>query len=259
MSDEAWRDRTVGIMVDTAVFDVDGTICFDGTSIAPPVVEALDLLRSTMRIVFASARPIRDLLPVLPAQFHDETLIGGNGAFTRHAGTTTVLGLDPVGQTTINTVIEQFNLAALIDGEWDYSYTGDPHHQIHRQLDTHRLARNVPRHEIATYSKVVLFTTQEEVISHLEGAGLSVSRHPGEGFIDIAPSGVTKHHALKAIGIHDGTYTGFGNDANDVLMLKRAGISYCVGDHPALRFADHHIARENVAEAIRELGLNPRG
>ncbi len=48
------------------VFDVDGTLCFDGITIDPALIHALKKLeRDGDTIIFASARPIRDLLPVV--------------------------------------------------------------------------------------------------------------------------------------------------------------------------------------------------
>lgn len=59
------------------VFDIDGTLCFNGKSIDPSIVDALlQLQNSGHELIFASARPIRDLLPVLPEVFHQHTLIG---------------------------------------------------------------------------------------------------------------------------------------------------------------------------------------
>jgi len=37
-------------------------------------------------VIFASARPIRDLLPVLDKRFHTYPMIGGNGAIVANQG-----------------------------------------------------------------------------------------------------------------------------------------------------------------------------
>jgi HAD superfamily hydrolase (TIGR01484 family) len=240
-------------MRQTVVFDVDGTICFDGRAIPPAIVEALKSLQRHHSLVFASARPIRDLLPVLPAEFHEETLIGGNGAFSRDRGDLKVLGIAHEDRLVLDSIIDEHGLKVLIDGDWDYAYTGDEAHKIFRQLDAGRLASNVPRERIAQYSKVVLFTSDPHVLHRLERTGLSLNVHPAEGIVDIAPSGVTKHHALVKLGIADGSYVAFGNDANDERMLRHAKTSYCVGAHPALAFADHHVTADTVHHAIRTL------
>lgn len=249
-------------MINTAVFDVDGTICFDGRTIELPVVDALRSLRTTMRLAFASARPIRDLLPVLPPEFHDEILIGGNGAFTRVDGRLDVLGFADADRRALDALIDRHRLRVLVDGDWDYCFTGDQAHKIFRQLDAGHLARNVVRETIDTYSKVVLFTDDPAVIDELSATSLAYTVHDDERIIDIAPSGITKHQALNRLGIADGRYLAFGNDANDMEMLRHAAVSYGVGQHPALDFVEHRIARVDVAEAIAGLvagaGVQPR-
>jgi Predicted hydrolases of the HAD superfamily len=62
------------------IFDVDGTLSFDGKTISPLINRAIkDLIDADNEVIFASARPIRDLLPMIPS-FTDHKLIGANGA-----------------------------------------------------------------------------------------------------------------------------------------------------------------------------------
>ncbi|WP_280954061.1 HAD hydrolase family protein [Lactococcus protaetiae] len=59
------------------VFDIDGTICFNGVKIADDILSALTALeKHGHQLVFASARPVRDMLPLL-ANFSENFLIGG--------------------------------------------------------------------------------------------------------------------------------------------------------------------------------------
>ncbi len=236
-----------------AIFDVDGTICFDGRVVGSEILEQIRLLRRSSRVVFASARPIRDLLPVLAEDLHDAPLIGGNGAFVREHHGLTVSTIDPRTRGMLDELIEQHNLSYLVDGDWDYSYNGTETHRIYRQLDAGRLARKIGRHEIAAYSKVVLFTDDPEIIAQVERLPLAVNVHPDESIVDLAPSGVTKLHALLRLGVEPGRFAAFGNDSNDVAMLREAGLSVCVGDHPELKFADLQITRAEVAATIASL------
>lgn len=241
-------------MNESAVFDVDGTLCFDGRTVSTDILEALRALRSVRPLIFASARPIRDLYPVLPEDLRKEALIGGNGAFVqRRGGGIDVVGFAPSERDLVDALIEATGCAYLIDGEWNYSYTGEADHRIYRQLDAGALASTVSRAELGTYSKVVLFTEDEAVRERLRSAGLTVTHHPAEGLIDIAPSGISKHAALVKLQLCGDGYTAFGNDANDVDLLRHADASFCVGQHELLSFADHHLEPDDVAPAI--LGL----
>ena len=104
------------------VFDLDGTICFKGQRISRKISNGLlELKRQGHRIIFASARPIRDLLPVLPEEFHDEYLIGGNGSLISHQSK--ILSSESFSDRLITKLIEwiqHYHLTYLIDGEWDY-------------------------------------------------------------------------------------------------------------------------------------------
>ena len=69
------------------IFDIDGTICFNGRTISPAIQDALDSLRQHgHQLGFASARPYRDILPLLDARFHDALIIGANGAMSHRQG-----------------------------------------------------------------------------------------------------------------------------------------------------------------------------
>ncbi|MBK0331446.1 HAD hydrolase family protein [Brachybacterium sp. MASK1Z-5] len=244
-----------GAVDEPVVLDVDGTLCFDGRTLAAGIVEALLRVRERRPLVFASARPVRDLLPVLPEELAGSALIGGNGAFVRRAqhADVEVIGFSVPARALLDGIIDARSLPALVDGPWDYSFTGDEQHRIFRQLDAGRLARNVPRSALPDYAKAVLFTEDPQVIQQLRGTGLTVSVHPDEHLIDVAPSGVTKHSALRRLGILDGSYTAVGNDVNDVELLRHARRGIRVGEHPALDFAHRTIDRESVAEALTSL------
>ena len=45
------------------------------------ILNSLERLRNSgHQVIFASARPIRDMLPVISKKFHNYTMIGGNGS-----------------------------------------------------------------------------------------------------------------------------------------------------------------------------------
>ncbi|WP_028392471.1 HAD hydrolase family protein [Bacillus cihuensis] len=69
------------------VFDLDGTICFKGQPVSDKLLSSLEkLVDQGHEVIFASARPIRDLLPILHERFHQYPMIGGNGAMVAIEG-----------------------------------------------------------------------------------------------------------------------------------------------------------------------------
>ena len=89
------------------IFDIDGTICFDGNHIDQSIKNRLMQLNDeNHKVIFASARPIRDLLPVIP-EFADYTLIGGNGSIISKNGQIEIIS--EINEHDIN-LIKQYGL-----------------------------------------------------------------------------------------------------------------------------------------------------
>ncbi|MEV6835808.1 HAD family hydrolase [Streptomyces sp. NPDC051133] len=220
----------------TTVFDVDGTLCFDGRSIDDRILAAVGACeRAGHRLVFASARPVRDLLPVLDGAFPAATLIGGNGSLVSVDGRVrarAAFGRDELAALLAE--VERYRAGYLADGPWDYAYTGPDGHPIRGRVDQGGLARRV---ELADLPAVVKFLVVDATdMAALAGAGralgMTVNHHLDEAVIDFAPGTTTKWEALTALGI--GEYNAFGNDINDVELLRHARHSVRVGAHPAL-------------------------
>ncbi|MFD2114320.1 HAD-IIB family hydrolase [Paenibacillus yanchengensis] len=231
----------------TFVFDLDGTICFKGKPLSKQMVDALNLLVDKGHdIIFASARPIRDLLPILPPQMHHFPMVGGNGAFvvteelhisTSHFDTTT-------GKDIIQ-LLKKYKAEYLVDSAWDYAYSGSEDHPIRKNLDPNQTAKNVPLEKLNEIVKVVILHSNdnEKLLHELNQLPIVTYLHGSEDIIDINPKDVSKWSGLQMIGIAPFDFIAFGNDANDIPMFKQAKRSICVGNHPELI----HVSSEQVA------------
>ncbi|MFF2888359.1 HAD-IIB family hydrolase [Paenibacillus sp. NPDC057967] len=228
------------------VFDLDGTICFSGKPLSPAMVQALASLEGQgFELIFASARPIRDLLPILPVHMHHYPMIGGNGAFVASEGR--ILATSPFDQVTLGRLIRlivKYEAEYLMDGEWDYAYTGDDTHPIRRNLDPDRKARNLPYEQLNAIVKMVVLRSLDsrQLLGELHKLPVVTYMHGSEDIIDISPRGTSKWKGLQALGVRPQEFIAFGNDANDIPMFQQADHSICVGDHPELK----RIATEQV-------------
>ena len=236
----------------TIVSDFDGTLCFDGRTVRDEIVEALVSVHREHRLVIASARPPRDLLPVLPEALQDVTVIGGNGAFVRPAGAG-IDGIETVHfeaevRASIAALVEEFDLTSLVDGEWDYAYTGDGTDEVIAKVHTAGSARNVVAAELAVWTKALLFTDDPIVVERLRRLPVVVNAHGTEAVVDVAPTGITKAAAVARLGIDD--FVAFGNDQNDRSLFAAARHSVCVGEHPVGELASERVAPDGVAEAL---------
>ena len=233
------------------VFDIDGTLCFDGKTIDTSIVTALyTLVHDGHDITFASARPIRDLVPVLPESFRNGRLVGGNGCFTQQDGIITANIFTPALLTELQNIIRKHNLTYLADGEWDYAYTGNIEHPIYKNIDQ-TSAKNVPLSSLQKVCKLVLFSPNEDVLATLNTLPVNITTYKTENAIDISPLGINKVHGLHQLGIYD--FIAFGNDSNDQCLFEHALFSVCVGEHDVKQYASKVITRDNVGEVICEV------
>ncbi len=234
------------------VFDLDGTTIFKGKKMTSEITQAIELLSEKHQVIFASARPIRDMLPVLPEVFHNFDLIGGNGAFTKEGETIQTSSFTDQQIAFMLDLIETRQLNYMMDSQWDYSFKGDNKHPLFLGVDPHNLANNIHPRELETIVKVVLFTTDKTVISELEEQAISVHFHGSEELIDLSPTGISKWTAFKQLGI-EGNLVMFGNDTNDLPMFENANQKFVVGN--LLREVDQatYVSEEDVARTILEL------
>ena len=230
------------------VFDIDGTICFDGKTIDQSIVDALHkLLEDGHTITFASARPIRDLVPVVPKQFKAGKLIGGNGCFISNNGQITANSFTPELMNNLHTMIKIHQLTFLADGEWDYSFTGNENHPIYKNINQDS-AINIEISKLRKVCKLVLFNPTDSVIKELRSLPVSVTAYKNENAIDISPLGINKVSGLKQLSIND--FIAFGNDSNDQCLFESARFSVCVGQNDVQKYASMTVEKEDVAQTI---------
>lgn len=221
------------------VFDLDGTICFKGKRVTDKISDALlQLTADGHEVIFASARPIRDMLPVLREDFHKYTMIGGNGSLLSIQGKVVKsYPFSAVEMKEILQLIEEFDASYLIDGDWDYAYTGTDHHPILQNLDPAKLAKLVTVDDLPSIVKILILTSrnQERFAEKLTSLDVHVHIHGNENVLDISPQGVHKWSALEALGVEANGFIAFGNDANDVTMFEHAKHSVMIGSHEKLK------------------------
>jgi hypothetical protein len=227
------------------IFDLDSTIVFGGQPISDGIRGALlELTACGHEILFASARPVRDMLPVIPESLHHCTMIGGNGTLIGKDGQVAAPRLFPDELLKeLFRLIEARRTPYLLDGVWDYVYTGPDDHPILRNLDIARLARNVSLNELDPVVKVLLLPDAPddadlwmEVLSRYD---VSIIRHHSELIIDICPGGISKWSALQFLGVEERSFVAFGNDANDQAMLQHARYAVRVGEYEPLAACAH--------------------
>ncbi|MGO5864836.1 HAD hydrolase family protein [Staphylococcus aureus] len=174
------------------VFDIDGTLCFNGKSIDPSIIDSLlQLQHAGHELIFASARPIRDLLPVLPEVFHQHTLIGANLDPHKLASCINVANIDtPIKIILLN--IDPAQITTILDELNKYHQELEMiHHSNEYNIDI--TAQNINKYTALQYIfdadvKYIAFGNDHNDIVMLQ--------HASSGYI-IGPSEAYTHAILK--------------------------------------------------------------
>lgn len=246
------------------VFDLDGTICFKGQPVSDVLLKTFEeLVGQGHEVIFASARPIRDLLPVLHERFHHYPMIGGNGSMVATGGNiVSTVGFNQEVLPVLLELLAKYNVSYLIDGDWDYAYTGSEDHPIRLNLDPHKLAKRVALQELESIVKILMLTSDRmaEVEEKLKTLDVVVHVHGQENVLDISPTGIHKWSGLQQLGVKEGEFVAFGNDANDISMFQHALHSVMIGDHPQLApYSSEQLLLDGniehaISDRLKELG-----
>jgi Cof subfamily protein (haloacid dehalogenase superfamily) len=235
------------------VFDLDGTICFEGKPVTESILNSIEqLTEKGHEVIFASARPIRDILPILHKRFHGYKMVGGNGSLLCMNGDIKQNAeFDDITLEKIKHLMEEYHATYLIDGDWDYSYTGPADHPILTNFDPQKLAVNKPIGKLEHVVKIAILTSFNMMALRrkLDKLDVIIHTHHQEGILDISPCGIHKWSALQQLGVQKGKYIAFGNDANDITMFENAQHSVMIGKHPLLsHYADENIENDSLRE-----------
>ncbi|MCG1058210.1 HAD family hydrolase [Staphylococcus epidermidis] len=247
------------------VFDVDGTICFNGQYIDELLIKKIKEISKKYDVIFASARPIRDLIPVVK-DFKNEILIGGNGSIVSKESRVEVIKRIPIFEySIIKELIKKYKLNYIIDGAFDYSSNVNTNNKIYRQLDPDNLANKVEMKEIKEPIKIILIDIPDNIFVIIKKFfsksqyDISVNYHHNENNIDITAKGINKLSTLKRI-IGDESFIAYGNDVNDFEVLKNAYKGFYVSDKDVnLPFNITEIVNCNSSSIIKSLKKHIKG
>lgn len=237
------------------VFDLDGTICYDGRTIDTNLTTLMnEKINQSVehQLVFASARPVRDILPVLPESLHQCFLIGGNGTMMYHQKEAKWLNpLDAADVSFIFDYIAINQLDYMIDEDWNYSFKGTTLEELRRKVDVLQTAVNLPIDQVTKPLKILVSNYQSEakVIHDFTHLTVDCIPYPKENCLDLTRRGVNKASALARILLKQ-DYIAFGNDRNDLEMLQGAKHSVCVGDNQLIQEVSHQKVAEDPEQIM---------
>lgn len=240
------------------VFDIDGTISKGGLKVEAELCQSLARLQQQHQLIFASARPVRDMLPMLSDELHTATFIGCNGGMAYQAGEIkTSHTLNPAFVKQVLQHLTALDIPYVLDGEWSFSFSSRTHpfHEYIRSLSSEEISEQALMKEGVTKILMLSDAHKASVLALVEAENVSVHIHRSDGFYDITPQGNNKHRALSEL-IGSEKYTAFGNDQNDFIMLKHAEVAVFIGEEKDFPHATHYIEMEAIPELLMQLESN---
>lgn len=201
------------------LFDLDGTVVFKGKSIDKRIVRALKKLEDEgNQVIFASARPIRDMLPLTQESFPHNFLIGGNGSIVQNKDKRIIVQQIPATVfTELKELISKHDLDYLVDSEWDYALKNrdDALAKINSKIDALKLANNVELSSIRESIKCIFLNIPidlyEKLYEAVSSMKLSVIKHEEGLSIDLTGENINKYTTFRKFFPED-EYIAFGND-----------------------------------------------
>ncbi|WP_162011533.1 HAD hydrolase family protein [Streptococcus sp. S784/96/1] len=244
------------------VFDLDGTLSFDGETIADELKSALGMAaQHGHQIIFASARSYRDCIGVLGQELAQELVIGLNGGLAYKEGELIYhRQLDKVAYQEVLSWCHRYNLPFFVDDDFNYASQEMERIPFARYVDPLELATRVSVEELSHPIKVVIEMSRhedlvEDMCRDLETLEcLDISYHEEEKCLYINPYETTKVTAVTDLIGKD--FIAFGNDKNDMALFKASLYGVQVGYYsPLMTYADVILPADSsaIAQKLKEL------
>ena len=244
------------------VFDLDGTLCFDGMTMSKELQEVLlTAPKYGHEIIFATARSYRDCLSILEGELRKLTVVGLNGGEVfQDECLVSQYTIPSHALRTIVSYCDTYNLPYFIDDTFNYAIQNPDQIPFLSNVDPLNKARILPVQELNKPIKAVIPLAEhedirEDLIFNLNKLEcLDLTYHDIERCLYINLKGVTK--ASTVLNHFGRDFVAFGNDQNDISLFKHAIYGVQVGDYPYLKdFADEVIPAINtvIAKKIKQL------
>lgn len=262
--------------IDVAVFDVDGTLSRDDSSVSDRTIDALRALADTgIEIVLASGRMAPALRKLFGRMDRNGYVIACNGAITVHTDHDTIIGLSPFSDEYFEKIVEfgrENDLQSVIFGtDFFFTETDGVARQI-LQGPNEGLTPTLVKFEdldSGNRLKVMYYIDPEDTTGKVE--------HLRENFPDTVKTlpefyELTNHDVSKWTGLTPvlsdlGTTPertlGIGDSENDMSWLPNVGISVAMGNaYPHVKDACDYQIGQNEDDAVADfltLWANHRG
>jgi Cof subfamily protein (haloacid dehalogenase superfamily) len=216
------------------ITDLDETLLYSDKSISDYTISVLEKCRAKgIKIVFATARSIKAASEMLK-RFKPDIFIGYGGALVL-AGENVIYRFDipaDISSKLINDCLKEPDIKHILATNEVVSYTNqiDPNNKIF----SHYQEFDFSSDDSIRYLKISIISSNDDLVRKIASdyPMLDFLRYKGEDFYRFANPNAVKWNAIKAVSdfynISTDAFVAFGDDKNDLEMIKNCGIGVAV-------------------------------
>lgn len=246
------------VKIETCIFDIDGTISFDNSPVNDRLTEHLLKLANKKHVIFATARPLRDVLQVLPKSLQNQTILCTNGSLLYKGGS--LLNNINISSETVkklSSLFDETNTPHILDTCKGANLSKDQHKFFKYTKSTADcpFISKAEALEIGINKIQVFNNSLIAVINNMKTIkGITIHPYQDVDFFDISPTPSCKSNIFEMLDIDPSTCISFGNDSNDIELLKKSGLSISIGSLPQLsEVSNIQISKNRAEKGIAEI------
>lgn len=206
------------------VFNLNETISYGNHVMSINSQYMYDYLKDKEHdLIFVASNGIRNMLPHIDRRFHNETLIGLDGAVICKNGQlqqTASFKTDDLIQ--MMTIVDAHHGTILAEGVWDYTYTGGVYSEHYGKVDLSKLAENKQLEQVGDISKLTILNADrvgnliERMLSEFPHIPMQFEK---DGTITLKPANCTIWDTLQTLNIQKNEYVAIGfNESNQEIL-----------------------------------------
>ena len=219
------------------VFDLDGTIIMDNEKINPLICQALRVLHNKgEKVVFATSRSLRGVKEVLPIQLLKFPLILCNGAFAVVDGKFFSAGVISKGEyERIVCFLNKSSIPFYLDMGNELFIPAGVEHDfltlLKQEAEGEKIIHELSEIKSNVYKIGIVQPVRSDELKKIESIGgrIRIYQHTDKT-VDIVPLNCSKWKMLQELKLSQDRkrVIAFGNDTNDIEMIKHADIGVAV-------------------------------
>lgn len=226
----------------TFVFDLDGTIIYDGKPLESKFEQVLRQIQSAgHNIVFATGRSWRDFVPVVPlwCSEQDSVLFGG-GLVIADGEIKTQHFLENSLLSDMITFLEDNHAHYLVDGHSNYYHPSKEHWLYQDIIKISGQSRSAHVDHVLADGAYKILILDDQFLDYfnkyIANRSLTIKYHFYDKCFDVMPAHVNKFAGLSELSLPEkNDVFVFGNDHNDLELMQELPNSIMFGHHQELQ------------------------